>query len=229
MAGLPPPPSNDPPGSFAWVEWYRLLRNYISSASSIPWSTIQFAGSDIGDIATKRHNDLESFQGGQSGEYYHLKSADYTDLTDAGDSALHYHATDRARANHTGTQAMSTISDLPTLASGTYTPTPTNATNISASTAHSAQYLRVGSVVTVSGKVDIDATAAGSAVLRLSLPIASNFANTNECAGTASANGVAGQCAGIIANPTTDEAQLQFIAVDLASNSMYYTYTYRII
>jgi hypothetical protein len=35
-----------------------------------------------------------------------------TDLTDGGDSTLHYHATDRARANHTGTQTASTISDF---------------------------------------------------------------------------------------------------------------------
>jgi hypothetical protein len=58
------------------------------------------------------HNDLTGLQGGQASEYYHLKSADYTDLTDAGDSALHYHATDRARANHTGTQLAATISDF---------------------------------------------------------------------------------------------------------------------
>jgi hypothetical protein len=38
-----------------------------------------------------------------------LSGTQYTDLTDAGDSALHYHSTDRARANHTGTQAESTI------------------------------------------------------------------------------------------------------------------------
>lgn len=41
-----------------------------------------------------------------------LTPAQITDLTDAGDSALHYHATDRARANHTGTQLASTISDF---------------------------------------------------------------------------------------------------------------------
>lgn len=39
-------------------------------------------------------------------------TAQKTDLTDAGDTTLHYHATDRARANHTGTQARSTISDF---------------------------------------------------------------------------------------------------------------------
>lgn len=35
-----------------------------------------------------------------------------TDLTDSGDTALHYHATDRDRANHTGTQLASTISNF---------------------------------------------------------------------------------------------------------------------
>jgi hypothetical protein len=43
-----------------------------------------------------------------------LTSTQLTDLTDAGDSALHYHATDRDRANHTGTQLASTISDFDT-------------------------------------------------------------------------------------------------------------------
>lgn len=41
-------------------------------------------------------------------------AANMTDLTDGGDSTLHYHATDRARANHTGTQALSTIADTGT-------------------------------------------------------------------------------------------------------------------
>jgi hypothetical protein len=34
-----------------------------------------------------------------------------TDLTDGGDSTLHYHASDRDRANHTGTQSADTITD----------------------------------------------------------------------------------------------------------------------
>lgn len=80
MAGLPPPPANDPPGSYAWVEWYRLLRQYISTASSIPWSVIQFAGSRLTDIAIRLHNTLQGMQGGQSGEYYHLTQAEYSAL-----------------------------------------------------------------------------------------------------------------------------------------------------
>lgn len=57
------------------------------------------------------HNGLADLQGGASGEYYHLNSTDYTDLTDAGDSILHYHSSDRDRSNHTGTQSADTITD----------------------------------------------------------------------------------------------------------------------
>jgi len=44
--------------------------------------------------------------------HFHLTQTEYTDLTDAGDSALHFHSSDRNRANHTGTQLASTISDF---------------------------------------------------------------------------------------------------------------------
>jgi len=46
----------------------------------------------------------------------HLSSVQKTDLTDGNVSAAHYHDTDRARANHTGIQAMATISDAGNLA-----------------------------------------------------------------------------------------------------------------
>jgi len=68
---------------------------------------IKFAATGVDD-----HNDLGGIQGGAADDYYHLTVARHTDLTDAGDSALHYHATDRARANHTGTQLAATVSDF---------------------------------------------------------------------------------------------------------------------
>lgn len=46
----------------------------------------------------------------------HLSSAQKTDLTDGNESNAHYHNADRARAVHTGTQAMATISDAGDLA-----------------------------------------------------------------------------------------------------------------
>jgi len=72
MAGLPPPPINDAPGSFTWLEWYRQLRNYVSTSGSVPWSIINFSGSNITDIALRDHNQLQNTQGGSSGEKYHL-------------------------------------------------------------------------------------------------------------------------------------------------------------
>lgn len=41
-----------------------------------------------------------------------LTAEQAADLTDGGDSVLHYHADDRDRQNHTGTQTADTISDL---------------------------------------------------------------------------------------------------------------------
>lgn len=77
---LPPPPINDTPGSFAWLEWYRQLRNYISTTGSVPWTIINFAGSNITDIATRNHNQLQGLQGGSSGEMYHLPQQTYDNV-----------------------------------------------------------------------------------------------------------------------------------------------------
>ena len=116
MAYLPPPPVQDSQGSYAWLDWYRQLRNYISQQGSVPWSVIDFSGSDIVNIANRSHQNLQALQGGSTGSYYHLSQTQHTDLTDGGDSTLHYHSADRNRANHTGTQTLSTISDAGTAA-----------------------------------------------------------------------------------------------------------------
>lgn len=81
---------------------------------------------------------------------------------------------------------MADISDLPTLSHGTYTPTLTAVANIDALVAWPNQYLRVGNVVTVSGRVDIDATAASVLTeFTMTLPISSNFTSQEQGAGTA--------------------------------------------
>ena len=80
MATLPPPPINDKPGSFTWLEWYRQLRNYVSTSGSVPWYIINFSGSNLTDIATRLHNNLQGLQGGTSGEQYHLTAAQHAAL-----------------------------------------------------------------------------------------------------------------------------------------------------
>ncbi len=51
-----------------------------------------------------------------SAEVNNISDANATDLTDGNDSTLHYHSADRNRANHSGTQTASTISDFDTSA-----------------------------------------------------------------------------------------------------------------
>ena len=101
--GLPPPPINDQPGSFTWLEWYRQLRNYISTNGSVPWYVINFAGSNITDIATRDHDQLQNIDGGTAGEHYHLTAAQHAALTagphntlsglQGGTSGEYYHLT----------------------------------------------------------------------------------------------------------------------------------------
>ena len=101
--GLPPPPINDQPGSFTWFEWYRQLRNYISTNGSVPWYVINFAGSNITDIANRDHDQLQNIDGGTAGEHYHLTAAQHAALTagphnslsglQGGTSGEYYHLT----------------------------------------------------------------------------------------------------------------------------------------
>lgn len=78
---LPPPPTTDQTGSFAWLEWFRQLRQYIATAGSIPWSIIDFAGSTLSSIASRSHQVLQALQGGTTGEYYHVTANKNVELT----------------------------------------------------------------------------------------------------------------------------------------------------
>lgn len=114
------------------------------------------------------------------------------------------------------------------LDSGTYTPTLTNATNIAASTAFLARWSRVGNIVTVSGSVDIDPTAAGTTVLEMSLPVASNFSSTIDAGGTTACALNAARAGTISAHVANDRAVLTFTAdatVTNLTNSYIYSYT----
>lgn len=131
----------------------------------------------------------------------------------------------------TGSYHMSSseATTVTTLVGSTYTPTLTNVTNLSASTAYQCQYMRVGNTVTVSGRVDIDPTAAGAVELGITLPVASNFGAIEDCAGVAAASGIAGQAAAIAADTANDRAKLVYIAVDITNQPMYFNFTYQVI
>jgi hypothetical protein len=111
--------------------------------------------------------------------------------------------------------------------SGTYTPSLTNTTNISASTAFVSQYMRVGNVITVSGRVTIDPTIAGAITLGVSLPVASNFAALGQCGGT-SANAL-GDVIQIIADTVNDYASFTGTVVDIANRTYGFNFTYLVV
>lgn len=225
MAGLlPPTPVGVPPGHSFWNDWYEKLR-YLVNNTTVVFSDLNFTGSNLTSIATRNHNDLQNIQGGAANDWYHLTNAQATDLTDGNDSTAHFHSADRARANHTGTQTTSTISDI---SSGTYTPTITGVANVSATTALTCQYVRVGSVVTVSGKLGVDPTAAGGTNFRITLPVASNFGAEEDCGGTGlNANGTGFW--GIRGDSANDAAFFEGTTSNTANQSVFFHFTYRII
>ena len=132
-----------------------------------------------------------------------------------------------------------TISDLTVsgtggnVFSGTYTPTQVSTnTNVDAVTYQSAQFMRIGNTVTVSGRLDIDATLIGNTVVQFSLPVASNFGSTAQGAGTAaftSATVANNSFARLSAQTTNDCIFLQCNSTIITSASWFYTFTYRII
>lgn len=129
-----------------------------------------------------------------------------------------------------GTQFQMMVKDA-TLPSGTYTPTLTDGANVAASTAFVCQYFRVGNVVTVTGKVEIDPTAAAPTAteLGISLPVASNFAAVTDLAGVCASHGVASQSGGVFADAANDRASLNYFAVSTANLAMWFSFSYTVI
>jgi hypothetical protein len=115
----------------------------------------------------------------------------------------------------------------------TYTPTLTAVTNVDATTAYVCQYMRVGTTVTVSGHLSADPTTNGSgAQVGISLPIASNFAEIYQCAGSAHGfdGSDTGRSGGITADITNNRAQLDWIEVNGGFNNLWtFTFTYTIV
>jgi hypothetical protein len=134
-------------------------------------------------------------------------------------------------------EAVDTISawiaqnSIPTLASGIYTPTLYKQTNIDTFVAYPCQYFRVGSTVTVSGRVDITLNTNGPYELDISLPIPSNFTNEWECVGSSvgvvhSASAV--DLGYIQANVLTDRAAIRGDDNDVSNHGHYFQFTYTI-
>lgn len=120
--------------------------------------------------------------------------------------------------------------NINTIVSGVYTPTLTNTTNITASTPRECQYLQVYDVVTVSGRVTIQATAIGACNLKMTLPVASTFTDVGQAGGTFATTTSGGTAqGGVIADTVGDKFEFRFVAANTVSTDYTFTVTYRIV
>ena len=138
----------------------------------------------------------------------------------------------------TGTVKAATFSGTHTFSSGnliagTYTPTLTNGANVSGSaTSGVLMYMRIGDVVHVAGWVSITPTAGTTeTVISLSLPIASNFAATTDCAGQFGRRPTSGESESgyVVADTSNDRAQVVFYALSTTGALGSVTFSYRVL
>lgn len=81
VANISFPPIQEPMGTRKWIDWFIRVNREVDAFVNAAWSNIDFTGSNITDIISRAHNNLQSFDGGTTGERYHLTSAEHTALT----------------------------------------------------------------------------------------------------------------------------------------------------
>lgn len=121
--------------------------------------------------------------------------------------------------------------------SGTYTPTITNGTNVSSSTAQKAQWIRVGNNVTIFGKISITTGAGTTTNFKISLPsgLSSNFTNSNQSNGFGTTswlaldNSLKIENYYVSADITGDIIEFSGISIDSRSRTIWYSLTYEIL
>lgn len=114
---------------------------------------------------------------------------------------------------------------------GAYTPTLTNMSNLSGTpTVGGAQYMQVGTVVTVSGTMLATAVGAGQCQLGVSLPVASDFTNSAQCGGGGGAlEGTTVSALYAHADVTNNRIILVWAASAAAGQGLTFSATYRIL
>mgnify|MGYP000869373597 CR=1 FL=1 len=118
----------------------------------------------------------------------------------------------------------------PTILGSTYTPFISKITNINTVAARQCTYIRIGNTCSVSGQCDIKATATGSIVIGIALPVASNFSTSYQAGGAAASTNTTSNFSGTIqANSTSDIVELKYYASDTNVNTVTFSFLYEII
>lgn len=95
-------------------------------------------------------------------------------LTESGNTTLHYHSTDRDRANHTGTQTTSTISDFSSAVAANSAVSANTAKETNVST-NLAEGTATTTTVTITSSDGTDATLASASTTRAGLLTKAKF------------------------------------------------------
>lgn len=116
-----------------------------------------------------------------------------------------------------------------TTVGGLYQPGSASIANLDAISISSAQYMILGSTVTVSGRFTADPTlTATKTIFGMTLPVVSAMTASDNLAGVAFSGNIAGMGAEICADQTNDRAQVFWVAGDVTAQSWSYTYSYQI-
>ena len=112
----------------------------------------------------------------------------------------------------------------------TYTPTRSAEANMDANvTMTVAQFVRIGAVVTVSGRFTADPTlTATTTSFEITLPVASNLAAAEDAAGTAFCGNIASMGAEVTGVAANDTAKIVWKASDITSQTWSYSFTYQV-
>jgi hypothetical protein len=209
-------------------------------SSSLPWGRLSFYNSDGSGGGPKIHAAIDaiassstaggsvlSFQTGNGTNNTLTERARFTVSTSASDPAL-FNLSGSTGLSIARTAVTAPIAGDGNVFSGTYTPTLTNTTNVTASTAYVISYMRVGNVVTVGGKIDITPTATGAILIKVSLPIASNFVNARQAGGTLISSNADILCA-IGANATDDLVEIIGNSTTTVARGCHFSFTYLVV
>lgn len=113
---------------------------------------------------------------------------------------------------------------------GTFTPTLGNTTNVAASTAFLCSWYKVGDMVTVFGKVQIDPTTTLAAtVLTMSVPVSSGMTGADtDAGGTGGSSNITGEVIAIVSDGGADVVRFKFIPTDITNRTVYFQFSYKI-
>lgn len=114
------------------------------------------------------------------------------------------------------------------LKAGTSTPTISNLVNVTGTPSSiKEQYMRVGSVVTVSGSLSVNATTLATlTTIDLTIPVASTFSVAGSAAGNFTSAGGVSSIGNILGLSTT--VQFSFTPPTSGNRTIYYHYTYNV-